>query len=262
MRHWIAGVSAGLLLTTILNVGTASAHGALESPLSRAAACGAEDRPAAKSAACRAALKASGSTMPGNWDNLRVANVAGRDREMIPDGKLCSGGLGMFKGLDLARDDWPATTLEPRARFTFKYRGTIPHKGTFRLYITQDGYNPRKPLKWSDLERDPFLKVTDPKLTDGSYVLKGRLPKDRTGRHLIYTIWQNSDTPDTYYSCSDVIFKAGAASGGGQAGPAIVRESAVPGDRSWLIGMAAVLAGGVGAAAVLIARLSRRRSTF
>lgn len=29
---------------------------------------------------------------------------------------------------------------------------------------------------------------------------------------MIYTIWQNSDTPDTYYSCSDVDF-AGAATG-------------------------------------------------
>lgn len=30
----------------------------------------------------------------------------------------------------------------------------------------------------------------------------------KTGRHLIYTIWQSSSTPDTYYSCSDVVFGA------------------------------------------------------
>jgi predicted carbohydrate-binding protein with CBM5 and CBM33 domain len=41
--------------------------------------------------------------------------------------------------------------------------------------------------------------------------MEGRLPRGKTGRHLIYTIWQNSSTPDTYYSCSDVVF--GAASG-------------------------------------------------
>jgi predicted carbohydrate-binding protein with CBM5 and CBM33 domain len=142
------------------------------------------------------------------WDDLRLAGVRGRDRQVIPDGRLCSAGLPAYRGLDLPRADWPATKLTAGARYTFKYRGTIPHKGTFRLYVTKPGYDPTKPLKWSDLEAKPFLQVTDPALRDGSYVFKGTLPKGRTGRHLIYTIWQNSDTPDTYYSCSDVVFRA------------------------------------------------------
>ncbi|MGW0808588.1 lytic polysaccharide monooxygenase auxiliary activity family 9 protein [Nonomuraea sp. NPDC002799] len=231
MRHRIGSARAGLLPsmvvaagllppTLLLTAGTASAvesplgwpavsaHGALESPLSRAAACGAESPLKNVPAACRAAAAVNGSAMPADWDNLRVPDVAGRDRELIPDGKLCSGGLPAFKGLDLARADWPTTTLKPGARFAFRYRGTIPHRGTFRLYVTAGGYDPAKPLKWSDLGGKPFLKATDPKLADGTYVIKGRLPTGRTGRHLIYTVWQNSDTPDTYYSCSDVIFTA------------------------------------------------------
>jgi chitin-binding protein len=50
--------------------------------------------------------------------------------------------------------------------------------------------------------------------------MPGKLPKGRTGRHMIYTIWQTSSTPDTYYSCSDVTFGSAsvAPSGSGSAG--------------------------------------------
>ncbi|WP_240972905.1 lytic polysaccharide monooxygenase auxiliary activity family 9 protein [Nonomuraea composti] len=244
------------------------AHGALEEPASRAAACGAEGTAAAaRSAACRAAVRASGGVLPRAWDDLRVPDVAGRDRQVIPDGKLCSGGLPAFKGLDLARADWPATQVRPGARFTFKYRGTIPHRGTFRLYVTKKGYDPAKPLRWADLEREPFLTATDPAFKNGSYTIKGRLPA-RTGRHLIYTIWQNSDTPDTYYSCSDVLFRpsTGAAGAGVAGGAPPVRQAAVStqaragrADASWLVGGSVVLAGCAGTMGLLIGRLRHRR---
>ncbi|MEV0613743.1 lytic polysaccharide monooxygenase [Nonomuraea sp. NPDC050404] len=263
----LAIVPAGLMTAR-----PAGAHGGLESPLSRAAACGAEGpRKAVRSVACRAAVRASAGALPARWDDLRVSYVAGRDRTVIRDGALCSGGLAAFKGLDLARADWPATTLRAKARFAFKYRGTIPHRGTFRLYVTRKGYDPSSPLRWSDLERRPFLKVTDPKLTDGSYTFEGRLP-NRTGRHLIYTIWQNSDTPDTYYSCSDVVFtraaasaSSGSSSSSGQPAPparpaSVTRQSSVTGDRSWLVGGAVVLAGVLGVAGLAALRLTTRAS--
>jgi predicted carbohydrate-binding protein with CBM5 and CBM33 domain len=186
----------------------AAAHGALTNPLSRAAACGPVSAGTAASAACRAAVAASGGQAFTDWDNLRVADVNGRDRERIPDGKLCSGGLDRYRGLDLARADWPATRLRAGARFTFAYRETIPHQGTFRLYVSRDGYAPTRPLRWSDLESKPFLTVTDPAIENDAYVFAGTLPRAKTGRHIIYTIWQNSSTADTYYSCSDVDFAA------------------------------------------------------
>jgi chitin-binding protein len=40
--------------------------------------------------------------------------------------------------------------------------------------------------------------------------MRGRLPAELSGRHVIFAIWQNSSTPDTYYSCSDVIFGTGS----------------------------------------------------
>ncbi|MFG1884881.1 lytic polysaccharide monooxygenase [Micromonospora sp. NPDC049102] len=188
-----------------LGTAPAWAHGAPTDPVSRAAACGPEGRYAPTSA-CRAAVAAGAAVRA--WDNVRVAAINGRDRERIPDGELCSGGLSAYRGLDLPRTDWPSTRLTTGATFTFRYRTTIEHKGTFRLYVTTPDYDPGKPLTWSDLEPRPFLTRTDPPVRAGAYQLAGRLPTGRTGRHLIYTIWQNSNTPDTYYSCSDVVFTA------------------------------------------------------
>ncbi|MEU4527767.1 lytic polysaccharide monooxygenase [Micromonospora ureilytica] len=186
----------------------AAAHGAPTDPISRAAACGPEGRYATTSA-CRAAIEAGAAVR--EWDNVRVAAINGRDRERIPDGELCSGGLSAYRGLDLPRTDWPSTELTTGAKFTFRYRTTIEHRGTFRLYVTTPDYDPRKKLTWADLESRPFLTRTDPPVRAGAYQLAGRLPAGRSGRHLIYTIWQNSNTPDTYYSCSDVVFRGAKA---------------------------------------------------
>jgi chitin-binding protein len=206
----VLGVAGTL---SAIPAGPAGAHGAMGNPASRAVVCGPDGGAGARSKACRAAAAKSGAQAFDHWDDIRVAGVAGRDRQVIPDGRLCSGGLDRFRGLDLARTDWPATRLVAGALFTFRYREAIPHQGSFRLYITKNGYHPSHVLRWADLEAKPFLTVTDPKISDGSYVARGRLPKGKTGRHLIYTIWQTSSTPDTYYSCSDVVFGGGARKG-------------------------------------------------
>lgn len=181
----------------------AGAHGAPVRPISRTAACatGGTDRAAA---ACRAASAANGRAF-GTVDNLRVPDVNGRDRAYVPDGRLCSGGLAAYRGLDLARTDWPATRLAGGGRLTVVYEAPIPHAGSFRLYLTRPGYDPAKPLRWSDLDAKPFLTVTDPPLSGGAYRIRGTLPANRTGRHVLYTVWQTTSTPDTYYSCSDLI---------------------------------------------------------
>jgi chitin-binding protein len=205
-------------LLTVFAAAPAQAHGAPTDPVSRVYGCS-PDGDSSGTAACRAAVAANGSPFTA-WDNLRVANVNGRDRQTIPDGKLCSGGLPAYKGLDLTRSDWPSTRLSPGATLTMTYVSTIPHTGTFRVYLTEPGYDPSKPLKWSDLPERPFAELKDPALTDGAYRIRMTLPKDRTGRQVLYTIWQNSSTADTYYSCSDVVFPAAAASSGGGAGAA------------------------------------------
>ncbi|CAM5687806.1 lytic polysaccharide monooxygenase [Streptomyces purpurascens] len=204
-RTALAGALVTPLLLPLWAAGPAGAHGAPTDPVSRVVACSPEGGDRAGSAACRAAVAANGAPFTA-WDNLRLANVNGRDRQVVPDGKLCSGGLPAYRGLDLARADWPSTRVTPGATLTMRYVSTIPHTGTFRMYLTKPGYDPAGPLSWSDLPGKPFAEVTDPALTDGAYRLEATLPSDRTGRHVLYTVWQNSSTPDTYYSCSDVVF--------------------------------------------------------
>jgi len=195
---------AAAALVVLAAPAPAQAHGALTNPVSRLAACGTEGT-SAGTAACEAALAASGRQQWADWDNLRLPDVAGRDREVIPDG------IGRYAGLDLPRADWPTTRLTAGASFAFAYAGTIRHAGTFKLYVTRDGYDPKAPLAWSDLEAKPFLTAEDPAFRDRAYRMKGTLPAAKSGRHLIYTIWRNSSTPDTYYSCSDVIFSTPVA---------------------------------------------------
>ncbi|WP_405620677.1 lytic polysaccharide monooxygenase [Streptomyces sp. NBC_00076] len=224
----LAMTAASPLLLGVWAAAPAVAHGAPTDPVSRVYGCS-PDGGKSGTAACRAAVAANGSPFTA-WDNLRIANVNGRDRQTVPDGKLCSGGLPAYRGLDLARADWPSTRMTPGASLTMRYASTIPHTGTFKLYLTKPGYDPTKPLTWSDLPEKPFAQVTDPTLTNGAYRLDATLPSDRTGRHVLYTIWQNSSTPDTYYSCSDVMFPAakssGAQAGGGSGSATDDRESA------------------------------------
>ncbi|MFE6618920.1 lytic polysaccharide monooxygenase [Streptomyces sp. NPDC057740] len=224
-RTALAATAVTPLLLTAWAAGPAQAHGAPTDPVSRVYACSPDGGSASRAAACRAAVASNGAPFTA-WDNLRIANANGRDRQVVPDGQLCSGGLPAYRGLDLARADWPSTRLTPGADLTMRYVSTIPHTGTFKLYLTKPGYDPAKPLTWSDLPDRPFAEVKDPALTNGAYRIRATLPSDRTGRHVLYTIWQNSSTPDTYYSCSDVVFPAGG--GDSAADSAAGRTTASP----------------------------------
>ncbi|MBV1850372.1 lytic polysaccharide monooxygenase [Catellatospora sp. NEAU-YM18] len=180
----------------------------MTNPASRAWWCYQENPESPTSPVCRAVVAAAGTQPLYDWNEVNIGDAAGRHRTIIPDGKLCSAGRDKYRGLDLARADWPTTTLPTSGRFTFRFKGTAPHRGTFELYVTRDGFDPAKPLAWADLEAQPFLRSTDPPLVDGVYQLAGDLPGNKRGRHLIYTIWQRSDSPEAFYTCSDVVFGA------------------------------------------------------
>ncbi|MFI8349419.1 lytic polysaccharide monooxygenase [Streptomyces sp. NPDC085596] len=207
LRAAATAAALGLAPLTLggLAAAPAAAHGSMGGPVSRVAQCFAEGPESPKSAACQAAVAAGGTQALYDWNGIRIGDAGGRHQQLIPDGKLCGAGNDEFKGLDLARADWPATDVRSGPH-TFKYRVTAPHKGTFEVYATKPGYDPAKPLAWSDLDlAHPVAKSTDPVATDGFYTFSGRLP-DRTGRQLLYAVWQRSDSPEAFYSCSDVDF--------------------------------------------------------
>ncbi|MFD7513074.1 lytic polysaccharide monooxygenase, partial [Streptomyces sp. NPDC059853] len=207
----VAALAVAPLMITLATATPAGAHGSLEDPVSRVKTCFDEGPESPVSGACRD-LVALGGTQPlYDWNEVNLADAAGRHRELIPDGHLCSAGRDKYAGLDQARADWPASTLSAGPH-TFRYRATAPHRGGFELFITKEGYDPTAPLRWSDLES--FGEVTDPPLENGSYVFDLTVP-ERSGRHLIYSVWQRSDSPEAFYTCSDVVF--GGAGGGGTA---------------------------------------------
>ncbi|MGW8065714.1 lytic polysaccharide monooxygenase auxiliary activity family 9 protein [Streptomyces ziwulingensis] len=226
----VAGL-APLALTT-LAAAPASAHGSMGDPVSRVSQCHAEGPESPQSDACKAAVAAGGTQALYDWNGIRIGNAAGKHQELIPDGKLCSANDPAFKGMDLARADWPATGVSSGS-YTFKYRVTAPHKGTFKVYITKPGYDPAGPLGWGDLDLSaPVATATDPVASDGFYTFSGTLP-ERSGKHLLYAVWQRSDSPEAFYSCSDVSFGGdggGAADGAGSSGDTAEgsAEGAVP----------------------------------
>ncbi|MEU9327045.1 lytic polysaccharide monooxygenase [Streptomyces canus] len=226
-RKAAAVVAVGLtpLALTALAAGPASAHGSMGDPVSRVSQCYAEGPESPKSDACGAAVAAGGTQALYDWNGVRIGDANGRHQERIPDGRLCSANNDEFKGLDLARADWPATSVSSGS-YTFKYRVTAPHKGTFKVYLTKPGYDPAQPLGWDDLDlSNPVATATDPVASGGFYTFSGTLP-ERSGKQLLYAVWQRSDSPEAFYSCSDVTF--GGESGGTASSPTPAPSASAP----------------------------------
>nr|WP_290665393.1 glycosyl hydrolase family 18 protein [Ardenticatena sp.] len=202
----------GLLLVLVglafwANEQVAWAHGTLSSPPSRVYSCFLEGPESPTSAACQYAVSVGGTQPLYDWNEINIADANGRHQELIPDGKLCSANRAKYAAFDAPRTDWPATVVQS-GLYTFRFAATAPHPGFFELYITKDGYDPTQPLAWSDLEQ--FAVVSNPPLVDGAYVFEAAIPT-RTGRHVIYTIWQRTDSPEAFYACADVIVQAGGS---------------------------------------------------
>ncbi|MEU7890794.1 lytic polysaccharide monooxygenase [Microbispora bryophytorum] len=216
----VAALSA--LVSAVVLAAPASAHGAPMMPGSRTYLCWKDGTTSSgaiqpKNPACAAAVAKGGTNALYNWFAVLRSDGAGRMSGFIPDGQLCSGGAVVydFSGFDLARNDWPVTHLTSGSTIQFKYNKWAAHPGTFRSYITKDSWSPTRSLAWSDLESTPFDSVTNPPSVgsvgteDGHYYWDAHLPSGKSGRHIIYTVWQRSDSNETFYSCSDVVFDGG-----------------------------------------------------
>lgn len=205
----VAAVGATTLVVAGLTPGAASAHGALDTPVSRISACYAEGPESPKSKVCKDLVADSGTQPLYDWNEVNIANANGQSRTIIPDGHLCSADRDKYRALDWARTDWPATPVQAGST-TISFRVTAPHRGVMTLYITKQGYDPTKPLKWSDLDDTPVATYTTAASSPGYYTFPATLPA-RTGRQLIYQVWQRTDSPEAFYGCADVVFGQTAA---------------------------------------------------
>ncbi|MFD9741177.1 lytic polysaccharide monooxygenase [Umezawaea sp. NPDC059074] len=212
----VIGVAA--VTTVVVPGGVALAHGSMTYPQSRTYSCyldgqagggGGDLNPT--NPACVAAVGIGGKQPLWDWFGNLISQAGGRHRDIISDGHLC-GPTTKYDAYNLARSDWPSTSLQAGATITMKYNAWAPHPGTWDQYVTKDGFDVTQPLKWSDLESTPFNSVTNPALGNGEYSWTATLP-NKSGRHVIYSIWQRSDSPEAFYSCSDVVFSGGGGGG-------------------------------------------------
>ncbi len=200
----IAALTAAPVLFVVLPSSPATAHGTMSNPASRVYNCWREGPESPDSAACAAAVAAGGTQAMYDWNEVSLLEAGGRHQQLIPDGKLCSAGRDKYRGLDLARSDWPATNISAGNR-TLTYHATAPHlHGTFIFYITRAGWSPTQPLRWSDLVQLASFTHAEP-----PWSWNVNIPS-RSGRHVIYSIWQRfNGSNEAFYTCSDVNFGGG-----------------------------------------------------
>lgn len=196
---------------------SALAHGSAVAPLSRVYNGFLSDPQHPTSPAVAAAIAVGGTQPFYDWNE--VVNFAPGTPEFqmnvpydqrIPNGKIASGGNAKYAGLDLVRDDWPATPIES-GPFELRFYVTTPHDpSVFHAWITTNDWNPLQPLNWSQLQP---LTLGPVSRVGSEYRMNTLLPA-RTGKHCIYIIWQRLDpVGEGFYSLSDVDFGNGGSAG-------------------------------------------------
>jgi chitin-binding protein len=199
-----------LLLAAALLPGPAHSHGTMTTPVSRIYYCYLNNPENPTDPACRAVKAAGGTSAVYNWNGVNQAAAHGNHQAVVPDGQLCSGGNPTFATMDLLRSDWHATPIAPEldGSFEFIFRGTAPHATRdWTFYVSKPGWTPASPLRWADL--DEFCRLGSVPLSGGNYHLRCPLPQ-ATGRRVIYSVWQRSDSGEAFYTCMDVNFGNGS----------------------------------------------------
>lgn len=127
-----AVIASGALVAAV----DASAHGYVSSPTSRVIMCKENGIENPALPACIAA-KNAGNVGFYSPQSIAIGGVKDNHAAVIPDGKICSAGVGGYAGLDLARTDWPVTQVQAGPR-EFVWTNTAQHRSMyFRYYITK-----------------------------------------------------------------------------------------------------------------------------
>ncbi|MEO8205032.1 MAG: glycoside hydrolase family 9 protein [Chthoniobacterales bacterium] len=192
------------LILFVLSIVSAFGHGSMARPLSRSYEVFLEGPENPRTDAARAALAVAGTQAFYDWHEVNLRIPQHNYRDVIPDGKLPGVGRDKYAGLNLARTDWPSTKVSPGAYDCVFYADTPHEPSYFEAYITKPGYDPSQPLKWSDLE--PVSGAENSRLVGKNYLFTLNFPQ-RTGRHVLYVIWQRIDPAgEAFFSTSDLDF--------------------------------------------------------
>ena len=207
-----SGISRNLVCLLVLAVptGLAFGHGSLSHPPSRIYSAFQEGPEQPVSDAVIDAIAIGGTQPLYDWNELVNFHPGTSDQQRvidysqtIPDGQLASAGNAKYAGFDQVRSDWPSTELQP-GPFEFVWYATTPHDpSVHRAWITTEDWDPNMPLDWAHMEA---LSIGPVSLEDSAYRFNAILPH-RTGKHVIYVIWQRLDpVGEGFYAVADVDF--------------------------------------------------------
>lgn len=200
-------LGAAMLAGSVALAAPASAHGAVSDPPARIYGCyerwsGNHTSPAmaTQDPMCANAWQTEPQAM-WNWNGIFKENVGGRHEQVIPNGKLCSADNPLY---DAANTPGAWRTAAKPYDFRLTVHDPSNHGADYlKIYVTKQGYDARtKALAWSDLE----LLTTTARDTAAPYLADVSVPRDRTGHHVVFTVWQASHLDQPYYQCSDVTF--------------------------------------------------------
>jgi lytic cellulose monooxygenase (C4-dehydrogenating) len=203
----ILALVIGALACLFVWTPTASAHGTIVDPASRAYHCwqawGNDHlNPAMQQQdpMCWQAFQANPDTM-WNWMSALRDGLGGNFQGATPDGQLCSNGLARNDSLNNP-GQWKTTTIGND--FTMHLFDQASHGADFfRVYVSKNGFDPTtQRLGWGNLD---FITQTGrfPPANDITFNVQ---TSGYTGHHIVFTIWQASHLDQTYMWCSDVNF--------------------------------------------------------
>ncbi len=209
-HFFVRGISALFAAAMLCLPGLAAAHGSMTTPPSRIYYCYLNGAENPTDPGCIAIRQNGGTPGVYDWMSVNQANANGNHQAVVADGKLCSGNNPLFTSLDLPRTDWHTTpiTASGDGTFEFAFRGTAPHATRdWIFYVSRPEWSPTQPLRWADVEE--FCRLGNVALNaDGHYYLRCPLPA-ATGKRVIYSVWQRSDSAEAFYTCVDVDFGSG-----------------------------------------------------
>lgn len=132
------------------------------------------------------------------------------------NGKLASAGLEGYSPLNVQTSKrWAKTSINTGVN-NFNWHHTAVHKtNRYRYYMTKQGWNQNEPLTLKNMdlitvigqpigENLPSGEGFTPKVDE---LQKVTIPSDRSGYHVVYSVWDINDTTNSFFQAIDVDVK-------------------------------------------------------
>ncbi|MGZ9713825.1 lytic polysaccharide monooxygenase [Glaciimonas sp. GNP009] len=204
----IGKLSLGLTLVLgSLVAQQASAHGYIESPMSRSLSCY-----QGVNANCIAPYEPQGVEFGGGGGAFGVLPPG---NEAFPfnapaDGDIAAGGLTSKYGNlnEQTATRWHKTKVKA-GKNTFKWKYTADHITAYwQFFITKKDWNPNMPLSRSSFEATPIGQQIHNGTKPNNGIMNSShsvdIPTDHSGYHVVLATWKTSDTSATFYQVVDV----------------------------------------------------------